>query len=118
MIVRALCGAAVLLASGQPVLARSADLIDVSANRVEADARANCRQRWADDLSMQVFCIKKSHQGAEIWRRVLVRYPDEPTLNVALAACVRTWTAGGVVDWDMAGFCARKQEDAMIEMRR
>ena len=82
---------------------------DTSASYVGL-AKQFCAKEWANDFSMQAYCVKQQAKGMLQFKAV----SDElgKAIEPALEQCTEEWTKDRLPDFAMIGYCASKQAEA------
>ena len=86
---------------------------DVKADYGEL-ARAHCAREWPDDFQMQSYCWREQHGGMLQFKAVSDDFG--PRIEKALEGCVEQWTADGLPDWQMIGYCAAEQAKGFVRV--
>jgi hypothetical protein len=72
----------------------------------EAAVKEYCKSEWADDFSMQAYCVNKNKEGFESYLEMKTKNAVTE-LESSFSACETEWQ----IQWDMVEYCSSKQVD-------
>lgn len=101
------------------VLATAGAMLTVEPGNVELSARTHCAAEYPDDFAMQAACRRNYLSGAADFDRIAREFAGIPSMQSALRRCLADYRDEmTLVDYALAGACARNQRQGWQEMRR
>ena len=103
-----------LIVMGSASVATDRQSFDAPPAGAQRDAHARCDAQYPYDFDMRDVCERVNVEGAVEWQTIAARYANHPRMRVAIQNCRARFMRATGMDWEMAGVCARVQEEAFI----
>lgn len=85
-------------------------------NDALAYIKANCKDKWPSDYSMQEYCIGKQVDAINAVSDIHKSGLNEDEKDM-LQRCMLKWSKPRGADWPMVQYCYKKQHDSYIRLK-